>query len=188
MLYPNAEFEKYFDVAPNPIALRTPSVTFDKSKTKLKEGYSYVPSQSNPTPVYSFKKTTQINNPRHGQKAAYDGYSIYKMDTPAPAPAPAPEPTPEPTPEPEPELPVKLSERAAEANAYTDAYERKVLPYKGNYIFGDESVEQNFKNQYQTNFTNELKTKYPNILDDKAKEIKANDKNKLDYSLKLGEY
>jgi len=115
---------------------------------------------------------------------------IYKIPQPEPAstPAPEPAPTPEPTPEPKPELPVKLSERAADANAYTDAYERKVLPYKGNYIFGDESVEQNFKNQYQTNLTNELKTKNPNILDDKAKEIKANDREKLDYSLKLGEY
>ena len=79
MFNPNAEFEKYFDEAPDQIALRTPSVAFDPSKTKLKEGYSYVPSQSNPTPVHTFSKTTKRSNPKEGVKAEYDGYSIYKM-------------------------------------------------------------------------------------------------------------
>ena len=184
------EFTKYFEELPDLNSLRVPSRTFDKSKNKLKEGYSWVPSQSNPDPVFRFSKTTRINKPKDGQKAEYEGYSIYKKDTP-PAPVPVPAPVPKPEPTPEPELPIKLSERAAKANAYTDAYERKFLPYKGDYIFDDQSVEQNFKNQYQTNLTNELKTKYPAVFGEKTEAIKANDKKQLDYSdyaLKLGQY
>lgn len=98
------------------------------------------------------------------------------------APAPAPEPVaPKPTPEPEPELPVKLSERAAEANAYTDAYERKVLPYKGNYIFGDESVKDNFDQQYGSNLQENRKS-YIN-KPDKNKEAQSFADN---YKLNLG--
>ena len=108
---------------------------------------------------------------------------IYQAAPPAPAPAPpAPEPVaPKPTPEPEPELPVKLSERAAEANAYTDAYERKVLPYKGNYIFGDESVKDNFDQQYGSNLQENRKS-YIN-KPDKNKEAQSFADN---YKLNLG--
>lgn len=72
------EFAKYFDVAPSGLGI--PSRSFDKSKTKLKEGYSWIPSQAAPNPVFSFKKTTQINNPRFGQKAEYDTHNVYQSD------------------------------------------------------------------------------------------------------------
>jgi len=72
------EFAKYFDVAPS--GLRSPSRRFDKSKTKLKEGYSWIPSQAAPDPVFSFNKTTQVNAPHRGQRAEYDTYKVYKSD------------------------------------------------------------------------------------------------------------
>ena len=52
------ELAQYFDVAPS--GLNIPSWGFNPGDTKLKEGYSYVPSQANPNPVYSFNKTTKI--------------------------------------------------------------------------------------------------------------------------------
>lgn len=78
MFFGQKEFDKYFDVAPS--GLNIPSLPFDKSKTKLKEGFSYVPSQAAPNPVFSFKKTTRVNAPHRGQKAAHDTYNVYQSD------------------------------------------------------------------------------------------------------------
>ena len=99
------------------------------------------------------------------------------------APAPTPEPVaPEPTPEPEPELPIKLSERAAKAKSYADAYERTILPYKGDYIFGDESVRNNFDQQYGLNLLNNRKS-YINESDNNNNEAQSFANN---YKLNLG--
>jgi hypothetical protein len=133
------ELEQYFDVIPS--NLNIASHTFDKSKTKLKEGYSYVPSQSNPTPVYSFNQTTQINKPKDGQKAEYDTHHIYKMDTPAPA-APAPEP--EPIPEPDPE-PTGISDKLTSANQYLQDYTRSGKNFESNTLSDRQAKTDSFK-------------------------------------------
>ena len=120
------ELAQYFDVIPS--GLNIPSWGFNPGETKLKEGYSYVPSQGNYTPVYSFNKTTKINDPRNNQKAEYDTYHVYKMDTPAAA-APAPTPEPEPTPEPvkeEPKGPVEYSPEIQKAKEKVQQYESNI--------------------------------------------------------------
>ena len=107
---------------------------------------------------------------------------IYKKDEIPEAQAAPAEPEAEKTDD---NLPVKLSERAAKANAYTKAFEDVMLPRQGDYtIKNDQSVAQDFKDQYQLNLTEELKAKDPATLATKKAEIELEDKSKA----KLGDY
>ena len=156
----NPDIDKYFDAAGN-----------------LKPGYSSVPSQQNPDPVFSH--TTRVPLKGGGSKDGV-GYVAYKKDTPAaaaPAPrAPAPAPAPKPAPKP---VPIELSKKVATAIGRSEAYQDTLMVRDGDYVIaGDETVIDDFNEQTEQNIKEASKPYFEGDVDPKYAQAYA-DKHKL---------
>jgi hypothetical protein len=93
--------------------------------------------------------------------AMYDYVQNYGRDKEPAAPMPEAVETEEPAQA----QPIKLSNRAAKGNAGAQAYEDVLLNKQGDaFIKGNKSVEQQYKNAYQSNLSEELKVKDPSTF------------------------
>tara|TARA_R100001198_G_scaffold86947_1_gene61823 strand:+ start:1012 stop:1596 length:585 start_codon:yes stop_codon:yes gene_type:complete len=126
-----------------------------------KEGYSLIPSQENPNPVYAYSK----RNSQKGGGGKNVSLNVYKKDAAAPAPNPASVAAPAPTPKLTP-IPTELSEEAATAIGSAKAYEKTLMTSDGSYAFGDNpNVIADFNKLSENNYANEIKPKMPNELE-----------------------